>query len=546
MTGETGAGKSIVIDAIMLIGGERANVTLIRSGEDRAEVEAVMTVPELRETHRMLDEAGIAATEELIIRCILPMKGRPKRYVNGISVTADYLKNLSRPLITIHGQLEHHNLLHTSSQLDYLDGFGRLFQLREKVRKEHQKYHSLLKEKSQFNERLERKSTRIVELRDLVEELNELALEAGEEARLIKDTKLLGNAERMSRLLGETRSRLQENEGSLIEQMENLKQNLIEATVLDPECEPFLKEFENSLYLLEDLGRALGKRFEMIEDNPELLSMLNERLNRIQRLQRKYGLDQSDALLELLHSAEAELRGLTDMEDNGNMLEQKLAESHAELSRTSSMLSEKRHQCSKDLDRKIVEQLRHLGMEKARFRSNFETDETTIPAWTSTGIDRLEFQISVNPGQDLKSLNQVASGGELSRTMLALKTVLQSHDPVSVLIFDEVDAGISGRIAEMVGRKLRSLGMQQQTLCVTHLPQIASFSDHHYVVRKELKKDSTFTSVRYLASAEEKSREVAQLIGGKAITEKTLSVAREMLEQAREEGGRTGNGLSSR
>ncbi|SVD12158.1 uncharacterized protein METZ01_LOCUS365012, partial [marine metagenome] len=196
------------------------------------------------------------------------------------------------------------------------------------------------------------------------------------------------------------------------------------------------------------------------------------------------------------------------------MLEQKLAESHAELSRTSSRLSEKRHQCSKDLDRKIVEQLRHLGMEKARFRSNFETDETTIPAWTSTGIDRLEFQISVNPGQDLKSLNQVASGGELSRTMLALKTVLQSHDPVSVLIFDEVDAGISGRIAEMVGRKLRSLGMQQQTLCVTHLPQIASFSDHHYVVRKELKKDSTFTSVRYLVSAEEKAREVAQLVGG--------------------------------
>ena len=234
------------------------------------------------------------------------------------------------------------------------------------------------------------------------------------------------------------------------------------------------------------------------------------------------------------------------MEDNGNMLEQKLAESHAELSRTSSRLSEKRHQCSKDLDRKIVEQLRHLGMEKARFRSNFETDETTIPAWTSTGIDSLEFQISVNPGQDLKSLNQVASGGELSRTMLALKTVLQSHDPVSVVIFDEVDAGISGHIAEMVGRKLRSLGMQQQTLCVTHLPQIASFSDHHYVVRKDLKKDSTFTSVRYLASAEEKAREVAQLIGGKAITEKTLSVAREMLEQAREEGGRTGNGLSSR
>ena len=151
MTGETGAGKSIVIDAIMLIGGERANVTFIRSGEDRAEVEAIMTVPELRETHRMLDEAGIPATEELIIRCILPMKGRPKRYVNGISVTADYLKNLSRPLITIHGQLEHHNLLHTSSQLDYLDGFGRLFQLREKVRKEYQKYHSLLKEKSQFN-----------------------------------------------------------------------------------------------------------------------------------------------------------------------------------------------------------------------------------------------------------------------------------------------------------------------------------------------------------------------------------------------------------
>ena len=538
LTGETGAGKSILIDAIMLLRGDRGRSTLVRSGEDQAEVEAVLSLKGTEEPRKLLDESGIDADEDLIIRCLLSSQGRLRRFVNGVSVTADYLKNLTRPMITIHGQHEHQSLLQSSSHLDFLDGFGKLFELRQKVSRHYQHYHELAKLRRKQEQDLNQRSMRMAELKEMIEELQELALESGEEEHLLEETKRLSGAEKLIQLLSDSKSRLSEDELSLMEQMEILRKNIQQSSEMDPDCVPLMEELEQCFFQLEDFGRALQKRQEMVEINPERLSFLNDRLNRVQRLQRKYALGHSDELCELLNSSEKEHTDLINLEENSQLLEEQFETALMELKQSSEELSARRHKISTDLDRQIVQQLQQLGMEKARFQTKFKNqDAEDEKEWSEKGIDQVEFMLSVNPGQNLKSLIHIASGGELSRTMLALKTILQTHDPSTVMIFDEVDTGISGRVAEMVGQKLRNLGQQQQTLCVTHLPQIAAFSDSHYVVEKQIEKDATYTVVRKTSTSEEKAQEIAQLIGGREITEKTFSVAYEMLEQARSAAG---------
>ena len=533
LTGETGAGKSILIDAIMLLRGDRGRTSLVRSGEDQSEVEAVLSLERAEETCQLLEESGIEVEDEMIIRCLLSNQGRLRRFVNGVSVTADYLKTLTRPMITIHGQHEHQSLLQISSHLDFLDGFGGLYPLREKVGKFYLHYMDLADRVTKHEQDLNQRTERIAELNEVIEELQELSLEPGEEEHLLQETKRLSGAEKLIQLLSDSKGMLSENEMSLMEQMEFLRKNIQESSELDPSCAPMLEELEQCFYQLEDFGRTLQKRYDLVEINPERLSFLNDRLNRIQRLQRKYSLSHSDELCELLKSAEIEQEELLNLEENSQMLEEQKENALMELKKNSAKLSAKRRKISTDLDHQIIKQLQHLGMEKAQFQTRFKDgvsiDETE---WSEKGIDHVEFMLSVNPGQNMKSLTQVASGGELSRTMLALKTVLQTHDPASVMIFDEVDTGISGRVAEMVGQKLRNLGFQQQTLCVTHLPQIAAFSETHYVVKKQILKDETYTEVCKMNTPEEKAQEIAQLIGGREITEKTFSVAYEMLEQA--------------
>nr|ADI19281.1 ATPase involved in DNA repair [uncultured delta proteobacterium HF0200_39L23] len=533
LTGETGAGKSILIDAIMLLRGERGRTSLVRSGEDQSEVEAVLSLERAEGTCQILEESGIEVEDEMIIRCLLSNQGRLRRFVNGVSVTADYLKTLTRQMITIHGQHEHQNLLQTSSHLDFLDGFAGLHPLREKVGKIYHDYMDLADRVTKHEQNLNQRTVRITELNEVIDELQELALESGEEEHLLQETKRLSCAEKLIQLLSDSKRMLSENEMTLMEQMEFLLKNIQESSELDPSCAPMLEELEKCFYQLEDFGRTLQKKCDLVEINPERLSFLNDRLNRIQRLQRKYSLNHSDDLCELLKSAEKEQKELLNLEENSQMLEEQKENALMELKKNSRKLSAKRRKISTDLDDQIIKQLQLLGMEKAQFQTRFN-DGGNIDEieWSEKGIDHVEFMLSVNPGQNMKSLTQVASGGELSRTMLALKTVLQTHDLASVMIFDEVDTGISGRVAEMVGKKLRNLGFQQQTLCVTHLPQIAAFSETHYVVKKQVLKDETYTEVLKMNTPEEKAQEIAQLIGGREITEKTFSVAYEMLEQA--------------
>ena len=260
LTGETGAGKSILIDAIMLLRGDRGRSTLVRSGEDQAEVEAVLSLKGTEEPRKLLNESGIEADEDLIIRCLLSSQGRLRRFVNGVSVTADYLKNLTRPMITIHGQHEHQSLLQSTSHLDFLDGFGKLFLLRQKVSRHYQHYQELAELRRKQEQDLNQRSMRMAELKEMIAELQELALEPGEEEYLHEETKRLSGAEKLIQLLSDSKSRLSEDELSLMEQMEILRKNIQQSSEMDPDCVPLMEELDQCFFQLEDFGRSLQKR----------------------------------------------------------------------------------------------------------------------------------------------------------------------------------------------------------------------------------------------------------------------------------------------
>lgn len=534
LTGETGAGKSIMIDAILLVLGGKGDPGMVRSGEDSAVVEAVFDLMPLPEIRDQLQASGIEAGEELIIRCALPAQGRQKRYINGTTVTAEFLKSVGRQLINIHGQHDNQALLQVGSHRDFLDGFGQLEALRSQVAECHRQHQEVLEEQRRLLKRLEARNARSEELGWIIEELEDLQLQRGEEEDLQQEANRLAHTEKLSLWIGQVHTQLNEVEGAVLEQLETLRKALEEAERVDPACGEMRAPLESALFQLEDVHRMAVNYAAGIEEDPERLAWVNERLSRIQRMQRKHRRDSSDALIDLLERALEELAELSRLEEDGLELQQRLNTTAEALRDRAKALTEARRTAAQKLDGQIVKELRELGMENARFETRVEAPDhlEDLAQVTPHGCDAVEFLLSVNPGQALRSLVKVASGGELSRIMLALKTVLTSLDTVEILIFDEVDTGISGRIAEIVGLKLRQLGTRHQTLCITHLPQIAAFSRQHYVVTKEVRQGQTFTQIRMLHGDEEKARELAQLMGGQEISPNTVQLAQEMLKRA--------------
>jgi len=533
LTGETGAGKSIMIDALLLVLGGRGDVGLIRTGEEQTVVEAVFDLSQVAGVRTLLEEAGIPAENELILRCVIPRKGRQRRSINGAAVTMEFLKTLGQQLVNIHGQHENQALLQVGTHLEFLDQHGKLVSLRNTVREAHSAHQQALAEQRDLAQRLSARQARIEELTIIREELEELNLQEGEDEALQQEVARLSNTERLSLLVGQVPALLHDDEGAVLTQLESARRTLSEAERVDPTCTTMREALESALFQLEDVHQEVARYTAGIEENPERLAWINERLNRIQRLQRKHKLDSGEALRGLLDSVIAELETLEHLEEDGQALAERIAACEAKLKKDSETLSERRQKAARKLDSVVVRELRQLGMEKARFETQLTLRETDgQPQWTPSGMDRVEFLLSVNPGQALRNLAKVASGGELSRIMLALKTVLTSPDTVEILIFDEVDSGISGRVAEIVGQKLRSLGTRHQTLCITHLPQIAAFSEHHYVVSKELRQNATFTSIARLESPDEKTAELAKLLGSSEVASKAEQLARDMLARA--------------
>jgi len=538
LTGETGAGKSIMIDAILLVLGHRGDPGMIRTGKEMAEVEGIFSVPENPvngeqfNIRKELELTGINLDDELIVRCIVSRKGRQKRYINGVSVTAEFLKSIGRKLINIHGQHDNQSLLQVSSHLDFLDGFGQLIPLRQQVTEAFQALQAVKKEQLSLQKRFADRAVCIDELKEIIADLNEFNFQPTEENELRKEENRLTHVEKLLVLLGQVRSRLNEVDGSVIEQLELSRKLLGEAEQIDSECSKIISGIEAVLFQIEDSYQELVQYSDKVEDDPERLAWINERLSRIQHYTRKYRLDNADELLTLFEDSKQELDSLEHLDENEQEIYEKIEQLRNQTQKFAELLSRKRHNAAKIMDKAIVDELRQLGMEKARFETHIVSASfaENREACTTKGIDQVEFMLTVNPGQDMRSLVKVASGGELSRIMLALKTVLTSLDSVEILIFDEVDTGISGGIAEIVGQKLHSLGERHQTLCVTHLPQIAAFAEHHYFVSKHLTDNETYTKIKLLNSENERIRALADLIGGQEITEQTLELAQEMLQ----------------
>ncbi len=357
-----------------------------------------------------------------------------------------------------------------------------------------------------------------------------LNYQPAEESVLRREENRLTHVEKLSSHLAQVQHQLQEMDGSVLEQLELIRKQICEAEEIDPDCANIRAGIESALFQLEDSHRELAGYSTKIEDEPDRISWINERLSRIQHFRRKFRLDDADELPTLYENSLRELDSLEHLDENEQEICDKIEFLRKKLQKFAERLSQQRCQSAKKMDRAIVAELYQLGMSKAQFETKivFESLVENKDSCTSTGIDQVEFMLSVNPGQEIRSLVKVASGGELSRIMLALKTVLTSLDTVEILIFDEIDTGISGAIAEIVGKKLHSLGERHQTLCVTHLPQIVAFAEHHFLVSKHLQDNETYTIINPLKKKQERIRALADLLGGQEITVQTLELAHEM------------------
>ena len=527
LTGETGAGKSIIIDAVSTLLGGRADTSYIREGADQAVIEGVFSPPE--ELYQqlilpLLREHGLdeEAEHTLILTREINRKGRNLGRVNGRLVTLRVLRHIGQALVDIHNQGEHLSLLRVRQHIDFLDRYAGLHAARRKVTAKVQALASVRAELNRLLKDERELARRIDLLRYQVEEIGAAKLQPGEEADLTREQILLSNAEKLVSQTDTLYRTLQDGEGAQISVLDLLGEatsELAKLVELDGSLQRPQKAMEEIVYQLQELAGELRSYGESIEYSPGRLRQVEERLDVIHDLKRKYG-DSVDEILAFRESAAEELESLAHSEERVEALQSQEQGLLVIIGELAGQLSKERQQASVRLGEAIEEQLKDLGMEKARFAVSLKqtpSDEGVQVdggryAFDSTGIDHVEFMISPNVGEPLKPLSKIASGGETARLMLALKTVLSTVDEVPVLIFDEIDAGLGGRAGAVVGRKLWTLAQGHQVLVLTHLPQIAAFGDVHYRVAKRVTGDRTVASVQKLSS-EESIEELAQMLG---------------------------------
>jgi len=530
LTGETGAGKSILIDALGLVLGERASPELVRTGEERAVVECLVEGPA---TRSFLDEHGLPPEgDEVVIRREVNAGGKGRATVNGALVPVVTLREMSPLVAAIHGQHDPQGLLDPATHVDLLDRHAGL------DRSEVAAMYLRLREVEGALERLRRDRREAERRREMLEfqrdEIAKAALSAGEEEALRREKALQANAGRLAGLAGEAYALLYEEDGAALGQLGQIFRKVEELGSIDPAFHPFIEARAGVLAQLDDLALFLRDYRERLQVTPGRLDEVESRLAHLERLKKKYGA----TLEEVLAFGERCGRELSDMgtpEEQERALEGERAQLVGRYFEGARELSRQRRAAALDLQKKVRAELGQLAMEKTRFEVVFRPEAVPATAgdtsgWTEKGLETAEFLLSPNPGEDLRPLARIASGGELSRIMLALKSVASLDTSGLTLVFDEVDAGIGGRVAEVVGRKLRAMATRHQVLCVTHLPQIASLADRHYAVRKRVERGRTSTEVTLLGP-EERVEEIARMLGGENLTETARHHAREMVNQ---------------
>ena len=521
MTGETGAGKSIVIDAISAILGERAYRDMIRTGCGKASVRAVFDrVPELA----WFSENGVPYEDELTVQREIYLDGKNVCRVNGLPVSVGVLKKLGLQLINIHGQHDSAALFDENYHLSFLDSFACNEDLLEVYRQKYQSLQALRREMERLSMDESEKLRRMENLKYQIEEISRAALKAGEDETLEARRKLLQNAEKLSDGLEEASRCLNGGEdsdgaASLLAQAERA---LAKLTRFDESLTALHDTVADLMYQVQDAAEQAGDRIYAMSYSADELERIEERLDIIHRLRRKYGATCED-ILAYLDRAKAELDEIEFADEKMEQLRKKEKAALHEAMDAAMALRESRKQAAAGLAERVLKELADLDMKKVRFSCEFTETELS-----PLGADAVAFYMSANLGEALKPLNKVASGGELARIMLALKNVLAERDHVPTLIFDEVDTGVSGRAAQHVAEKLKSVSKSKQVLCVTHLPQLAALADTHLLIAKAEHDGRTFTTVTPL-DFEGRKRELARIIGGATITETTLQSAAEML-----------------
>lgn len=533
MSGETGAGKSIIIGAVSLLLGDRASVDMIRSSEDSAVVEALFDVGANENLRRMLAEMGFAGGDNLIVKRVVSRTGKNRAYINGSLAGLNALSSIGGLLINICSQHEHQLILDEANHIDILDGFGMLLPAREQYRlvyEEVQKLTAKIRELEAVNRK---KAEREELLRFQMEEIDKAALERNEEAALAAEKKVLGNVRRLTELSAQAYDALYNREGSALEMFRRALNDIRELKKIDAGLGISEKDADNLYYQMEDIALVLRDYGGRLSYNPERLEEIEERLELIRRLKRKYGTD-IDGILARRDEMAGELALIVSVDEQIRSASRDLEALMGELGAKAASLSKRRREEAARLAGTIEKEIRQLRMAEARFKVVFKEPEEKGAAevYNQKGKDCVEFYLTTNVGEEMKPLNRIASGGELSRIILAMKKVLAGVGAVGTIIFDEVDSGIGGATAQVVGEKIRDVAGHHQVLCITHLPQIASYADRHYRVSKEVAGRRTNTRVDVLAG-EERLEEISRMLGGVEVTEATRRHAREMLAGAK-------------
>jgi DNA repair protein RecN (Recombination protein N) len=516
LTGETGAGKSIIVDALGLAIGSRAQADSVRSGEREATIQAYFD-----EGGDNIPDLGIDTPDGLILRRALSTSGKSKAYINDTMVNLQSLGEVGKSLVDIHGQHEHQSLMSIDKHRFLLDSYGKLQADRGRVEAFYREVQSLRKEEDGLQQRVKERRHRQDLLKFQVNEIGAVCLRHDEKKELTEERAILSNLSRLKELTEISYAVIYGSEGSCMEKLSSVITKVKEISSLDQHSSEILDLLESALPLIEDAAISLRSLKDKYDLEPERLAAIEDRIELIKNLERKYG-EGEEAIMKYRDGAERELKNLDLSDERLNSVETELKEKEGMLLEAAFSLSEKRKNVAKTIEELVRKELRELAFTDAEFRIDVQQGHNT-----ASGFDRIEFLFSANPGEPPKPLARIASGGELSRVMLALKSILADVDNLPVLIFDEVDAGIGGRTAESVGKKLKRISNKHQVLCTTHLPQIASLGDFHLQITKRQRHGKAYVEVKHL-SGKERQDEIARMLSGK-ITDASLRHARELL-----------------
>jgi DNA repair protein RecN (Recombination protein N) len=537
LTGETGAGKSIIIDAIGLLVGGRGSTEFVRHGERKAEIEGLFQIEKSHPCTEKIIELGIEVSDGMIVlNRDITASGKSICRINGKLVTLAVLREIGHSLIDIHGQHEHQFLLQSDQHIQFLDQFANVkLQISlDNYRELFDKYVQLKKKLKKLTENEKEMAQRIDLLQYQIEEIGKANLEPGEDDKLEEERLRLSNYEKLFRSVHEAREALSgENKG--LDWIGQAMSELEHVADLDEQLGSVSESVSNAFYLLEECSFRLRDYFDNLEYEPERINFVEERLNEIRILKRKYGSSISE-ILEYGAKIEDELDTIINRDDTIKKLQNDYLDVRQDLWLEAKQLTALRKEAANELIVAIHQELKDLYMEKTKFdvyfsEANGDIELTEKTFFNANGIDQIEFMISTNPGEPLKPLVKIASGGELSRIILAMKSIFSHHKGISSIIFDEVDTGVSGRAAQAIAEKIHKLSIGSQVLCITHLPQVAAMSDIHLYISKETKEERTFTQVQILDS-EDKIKEIGRMLSGAELTSLTKEHAREMINYA--------------